>query len=135
MEVPAILPGVILDMRGRVGDPAAGVVDAVGADGVATGEVPVGPRGGRHGGHGQADGGEEGRGEEEGGHGEGDPDRAGEERDRAQEDEAHHGARDRQARQDQEGRPGEEQGEEAHELRGCRPVGCLEEAVEEWRCG
>lgn len=122
LQVPAVLSGVVLDVGGGVGDPAAGVVYPVRPHRVAPHEVPVQPRGARQDRHAQAARGEDHHGGhehyEDGRH----PYRARQEDDGAEEDEGHHGAGEGEAGEQQENGAGDDEGEEADDLRG---VGCL----------
>ncbi|KAK3134760.1 hypothetical protein QOZ80_5BG0410390 [Eleusine coracana subsp. coracana] len=123
MQVPSILARVVLDVSGRGRDLAARVVHPVGADGVPARDVAVGPCGRGEERDGEAAGGERGGGEDEERGGDGHPDRAGQQRQRAQHHQRHHRARHRQTRQKQQHRAGDQKRHEPHHLRRVRRVG------------
>lgn len=109
-------------MAGGVGDPAPGVVDAVGARWVPPPHVLIDPREGGQGGDAESAHGEEsGDDDEEDGAG-GDPDGAGEEDERSEEDEGEDRGSEGEAGEDKEDGAGDDEGEEADELGGIGSV-------------
>lgn len=123
VQVPAVLARVVLDMAGRVDDPAARVVHSVGADWVPPREVPVHPRAPGERGDDETAGGEHGRDDDEERDGDGHPDGACEQREGPEEDERDYGAGESESGEEEEGGAGDGEREEADDLGGVGRVG------------
>lgn len=118
MQIPTILPRIVLDMAGGVCDPAPGIVYTVGARWVPPSHVLVDPRESRQGGDAEGAHGEEsGDGDEDDGAG-GNPDGTGEEDKWGEEDKGEDGGGKGEAGEDKEDSTGDDKGQKADELGG-----------------